>query len=80
MRGDLHVHSDWTDGTTTIKAMGEGARSLGYAHIALTDHSRRVAMAHGLDPARLSRQRETDRLNERLSGITVLKGIEVDIL
>jgi DNA polymerase (family 10) len=81
MRGDLHVHSDWTDGTAPIAAMAEAARTRGYAYIALTDHSRRVAMAHGLDPARVSKQiREIDRLNERLSGITVLKGIEVDIL
>ncbi len=81
MRGDLHVHSDWTDGTAPIEAMAEAARALGYAYIALTDHSRRVAMAHGLDPARLTRQtREIDRVNRRLSGITVLKGIEVDIL
>lgn len=81
MRGDLHVHSDWTDGTAPIEAMAEAARGLGYAYIALTDHSRRVAMAHGLDPARLTRQiREIDRLNGRLSGITILKGIEVDIL
>jgi DNA polymerase (family 10) len=81
IRGDLHVHSDWTDGTTSIDTMAEGARALGYGYMALTDHSRRVAMAHGLDPARLSRQiKEIDRLNERLAGITVLKGIEVDIL
>jgi len=81
IRGDLHVHSDWTDGTATIEAMAEGARALGYGYIALTDHSRRVAMAHGLDPARLSRQiKEIDRLNERLRSITILKGIEVDIL
>jgi DNA polymerase (family 10) len=81
MRGDLHVHSDWTDGAATIEAMAQGARALGYAYIALTDHSRRVAMAHGLDPARLTRQiREIDRINGRLSGITLLKGIEVDIL
>ncbi|HWW46957.1 MAG TPA: DNA polymerase/3'-5' exonuclease PolX [Xanthobacteraceae bacterium] len=81
LRGDLHVHSEWTDGTATIAAMAEGARALGYAYIALTDHSRRVAMVHGLDPATLSRQiKEIDRLNERLSGITILKGIEVDIL
>jgi DNA polymerase (family 10) len=61
--------------------MATAAKSLGYEYIALTDHSRRVAMAHGLDPARLSRQiREVDRLNDRLRGITVLKGIEVDIL
>jgi DNA polymerase (family X) len=81
MRGDLHVHSDWTDGTAPIEAMAEAARALGYAYIALTDHSRRVAMAHGLDPARVSRQiKEIDRINTRLSGIAILKGIEVDIL
>jgi DNA polymerase (family X) len=81
MRGDLHVHSDWTDGTATIEAMAEGARALGYAYIAVTDHSQRVAMSHGLDPARVSRQiREIDRINARLTGITILKGIEVDIL
>ncbi|MEX0751803.1 MAG: DNA polymerase/3'-5' exonuclease PolX [Xanthobacteraceae bacterium] len=81
IRGDLHVHSDWTDGTTTIAAMAAGAQARGYEYMALTDHSRRVAMAHGLDPARLSRQsREVDRLNEKLHGFTILKGIEVDIL
>jgi DNA polymerase (family 10) len=81
MRGDLHVHSDWTDGTVPIAAMAEAARGLGYAYIALTDHSRRVAMAHGLDPARVTRQiREIDRINGQLSGFTILKGIEVDIL
>jgi DNA polymerase (family 10) len=81
MRGDLHVHSDWTDGSAPIAAMAEAARACGYAYMALTDHSRRVAMAHGLDPARVSRQiREIDRVNGRLSGFTILKGIEVDIL
>jgi DNA polymerase (family 10) len=81
MHGDLHVHSDWTDGAAPIEAMAKAARALGYAYIALTDHSRRVAMAHGLDPARVSRQiKEIDRINGRLSGITILKGIEVDIL
>jgi DNA polymerase (family X) len=81
IRGDLHVHSDWTDGTAPIEAMAEAARAQGYAYIALTDHSRRVAMAHGLDPTRVTRQtREIDRINARLSGFIVLKGIEVDIL
>ena len=81
IRGDLHVHSDWTDGTAPIEAMAKAAQAQGYDYMALTDHSRRVAMAHGLDPARLSRQgREIDRLNETLPGFTVLKGIEVDIL
>ena len=81
IRGDLHVHSDWTDGTASIAAMAAAAQARGYEYMALTDHSRRVAMAHGLDPARVSRQiREIDRLNERLKGFTILKGIEVDIL
>lgn len=81
IHGDLHVHSDWTDGTTSIAAMAEGAQSLGYEYIALTDHSHRVAMVHGLDSARLTRQlREIDRLNEKARGFTILKGIEVDIL
>ena len=62
IRGDLHVHSDWTDGTASIAAMAQAAQAQGYEYIALTDHSQRVAMAHGLDPARLKRQsHEIDR-------------------
>jgi DNA polymerase (family 10) len=81
IRGDLHVHSDWTDGTVTIAGMAAAAQTRGYEYIALTDHSRRVAMTHGLDPARLARQiREIDRLNEKLKNFTILRGIEVDIL
>jgi DNA polymerase (family X) len=81
IRGDLHVHSDWTDGTAPIEAMAEAAKVQGYAYMALTDHSRRIAMAHGLDPARLNRQaREIDRINARMRGFIILKGIEVDIL
>jgi DNA polymerase (family 10) len=81
IRGDLHVHSDWTDGTASIAAMAQVAQAQGYEYIALTDHSQRVAMTHGLDPARLTRQsREIDRVNARLQGLTILKGIEVDIL
>jgi DNA polymerase (family X) len=81
IRGDLHVHSDWTDGTASIEVMAEAAQARGYEYIALTDHSRRVAMTHGLDPARLSKQaREIDRVNGHLHGLTILKGIEVDIL
>jgi DNA polymerase (family 10) len=81
MRGDLHVHSDWTDGTASIEAMAVAAQARGYAYMALTDHSRRVAMAHGLDPTRLARQmREVDKLNAKLKGFTILKGIELDIL
>ena len=81
IRGDLHVHSDWTDCTASIEAMAAAAQACGYEYMALTDHSRRVAMAHGLDPARVARQiREIDKLNAKLKGFTILKGIEVDIL
>jgi DNA polymerase (family 10) len=81
IRGDLHVHSDWTDGTASIADMAAGAQACRYEYMALTDHSRRIAMAHGLDPTRLSRQiHEIDRINEKLNGFTILKGIEVDIL
>ncbi|MFN3656586.1 MAG: DNA polymerase/3'-5' exonuclease PolX [Pseudolabrys sp.] len=81
IRGDLHVHSDWTDGTVPIDEMAAAAQARGYEYMALTDHSRRITMAHGLDPARVARQiREVDRINARLKGFTILKGIEVDIL
>jgi DNA polymerase (family X) len=81
IRGDLHVHSNWTDGTVTIAEMAAAAKERGYQYIAVTDHSQHVTVARGLNPARLSRQMdEIDRLNDKLRGITLLKGIEVDIL
>jgi DNA polymerase (family 10) len=81
IRGDLHVHSDWSDGTFPIAEMAAAAKQRGYAYIAITDHSRHVTVAHGLDPARLARQiDEIDRLNDKLDGFVVLKGSEVDIL
>jgi DNA polymerase (family 10) len=81
MRGDLHVHSDWTDGTASIANMAAAAQACGYAYMALTDHSRRQTMSHGLDPAKAARQlREIDKINGTLKGFTILKGIEVDIL
>jgi DNA polymerase (family 10) len=81
IRGDLHVHSNWSDGTAEIAEMAAAAKERGYAYMALTDHSRHVTIAHGLDAERLGRQiDEIDRLNEKLDGFTVLKGAEVDIL
>jgi DNA polymerase (family 10) len=81
IRGDLHVHSNWSDGTAPIAEMAAAAKARGYDYIAITDHSQHVTVAHGLDAARLGRQiDEIDRLNERLDGFTVLKGAEVDIL
>ncbi|MEJ2624245.1 MAG: DNA polymerase/3'-5' exonuclease PolX [Pseudolabrys sp.] len=81
IRGDLHCHSTWTDGTAPIEEMAQAAQARGYRYMALTDHSKRVTMAHGLDAARLSRQgREIDKLNAKFKNFTILKGIEVDIL
>jgi DNA polymerase (family 10) len=81
LRGDLHAHTRATDGTATLEEMALAARERGLEYLAITEHSRRLTVAHGLDPVRLARQGdEIDRLNARLSGIALLKGIEVDIL
>jgi DNA polymerase (family 10) len=81
LRGDLHAHTRATDGHNTLREMAEAARSRGLEYLAITEHSRRLTMAHGLDPARLAKQIDAiDELNDALSGITLLKGIEVEIL
>lgn len=81
IRGDLHCHTRATDGRDSLDAMVEAARERGYAYVSINDHSRRVAVAHGLDEKRLFAQiRAIDRLNEKLDDIVVLKSIEVDIL
>jgi DNA polymerase (family 10) len=81
IRADLHAHSTWTDGLATIEEMAEAAKHRGLAYLAITDHSKRVAMVGGLDGDRLRRQWEDiDRLNAQYSGFQILKGVEVDIL
>jgi DNA polymerase (family 10) len=81
LRGDLHAHTKATDGHDSLRDMALAARAQGMKYLAITEHSRRLAMARGLDPQRLARQAdEIDRLNAELDGITLLKGIEVDIL
>jgi len=81
VRGDLQMHTLASDGRATLMEMAEAARALGYDYIAITDHSRRVTMAHGLDPARLRDQwGEIDAWNAAHRGLTVLKSVEVDIL
>jgi DNA polymerase (family 10) len=81
LRGDLHAHTSATDGRNTIEEMAAAARAMGFEYLAITEHSRRERMAHGLDPKRLREQGEAiDRFNTRTRGIRVLKGIEVDIL
>ena len=81
IRGDLHMHTNATDGKATLEEMIATAKSRGLEYIAITDHSQRVSMANGLDPKRLRAQwTEIDRLRDELEGIVVLKGIECDIL
>ena len=81
IRGDLHMHTTYTDGRATLAEMVLAARERGLKYIAITDHSKRVTMAHGLDGERLRKQwDEIDRLNTTLDGFLVLKGVEVDIL
>jgi putative hydrolase len=83
LRGDLHSHSDWSDGGSPIEEMAFTAIELGHDYLVLTDHSPRLTVARGLSVERLTRQLEVvDAVNDHLagSGFTLLKGIEVDIL
>jgi len=81
LRGDLHAHTRATDGHDSLREMALAAKALGLEYLAITEHSRHLTVAHGLDPLRLARQcEEIDRLNAELDGMTLLKGIEVDIL
>lgn len=81
IRGDLHCHTDVTDGRNTLQEMAEAAKARGYEYLAITDHSKHVTVAHGLDKARLlAAIKQIDKLNARLDGIVLLKSAEVDIL
>ncbi|MCU4184895.1 PHP domain-containing protein [Acidiferrimicrobium sp. IK] len=81
LRGDLHAHSDWSDGGSPIEEMARAAADLGHAYLAMTDHSPRLTVAHGLDAGRLERQLDViAQLNAAGAGVCVLTGIEVDIL
>jgi putative hydrolase len=82
LRGDLHSHSDWSDGGSPIEEMAFTAMELGHDYLVLTDHSPRLTIAHGLSAERLARQLDVvDAVNTHLGGaFTLLKGIEVDIL
>jgi len=80
IRGDFHVHTDWSDGHDSIEAMALAAKALGYQYLGITDHSGGRGIAHGLSVERVIEQmREIKRINERLDGIHLLAGIEVDI-
>jgi len=81
LRGDLHSHSDWSDGGSSIQEMVVTAMDLGHEYLALTDHSPRLKIANGLSSERLSKQlRMVEEINTAVGEFRLLKGIEVDIL
>ena len=81
IKGDLHVHSKWSDGVFSIEEIAKAAQKRGYQYVAICDHSKSLKIAHGLDESRLMKQmEEIDHLNKKLKGVQILKGTEVDIL
>jgi DNA polymerase (family 10) len=81
IKGDFHAHTKASDGNCSIAELAEAAKNLGYKFICITDHSKSSAIANGLSPKRLSQQiKEIHKLNEKLKGITIFAGTEVDIM
>lgn len=81
IKGDLHLHSTWSDGAFSIEEMAEEARNRGYEFMAITDHSQYLRVANGLTPERIRMQRkEIDKLNEKYKNFKIFAGIEMDIL
>ncbi|MCI0531214.1 MAG: DNA polymerase/3'-5' exonuclease PolX [candidate division Zixibacteria bacterium] len=80
IKGDLQMHTDWSDGNSTIQEMAQAAQKLGYQYIAITDHSSLVGITQGLDVKRVKKQiEEIERINRKLKVFRILSGIEVDI-
>jgi DNA polymerase (family 10) len=80
IRGDLHVHTTWSDGTRSVRDMAMAARERGYDYICITDHSQSLAVANGLDAARLRAQRaEIEVVNAELAPFRVLQGVELEV-
>ena len=80
IRGDLHAHTDWSDGAGTLKEMAEAARARGYRYLVISDHTQSLGVANGLTVERLQQQRaEIDRLNEQWDDFTLLQGCELEI-
>lgn len=81
IKGDLHAHTDWSDGADEIRVMAKAAQDMGYRYLGITDHSKRVTVANGLDADRLARQiDEIDKVQEDFKKLKLLRGCEVDIL
>jgi len=80
-QGDVHSHTDWSDGRATMLEMARGAHALGYRYLGITDHSPRITVVHGLNAERLLAQsQQMAEVQEQVDGLTLLQGIEVDIL
>ncbi|MBI2853172.1 MAG: DNA polymerase/3'-5' exonuclease PolX [Chloroflexi bacterium] len=80
IKGDLHVHTSASDGRDTLEAMARAAKEHGYEYVVITDHSKALGMAHGLDTERVKQQKaEIEGLNRKIGGIRILSGMEVDI-
>lgn len=81
IQGDLHMHTTWSDGAFSIEEMVQACRARGYKFMAITDHSQYLKVANGLTKERLREQgKEIERINEKYPDITILRGIEMDIL
>ncbi|PLR98086.1 DNA polymerase/3'-5' exonuclease PolX [Bacillus sp. T33-2] len=81
IKGDIHMHTAWSDGAHSIEEMAEAARARGYKYIAITDHSRYLRVANGLTPERLRKQiQEIKEINKKYNDFTILTGTEMDIL
>jgi len=81
IRGDLHMHTTWSDGAESLEEMVNHARMAGYEYIAITDHSKFLRVANGLTESRLRKQREEiERLNDKYDDIRIFAGVEMDIL
>ncbi|WP_067052559.1 DNA polymerase/3'-5' exonuclease PolX [Methanofollis ethanolicus] len=80
IRGDLHVHSDWSDGAMSLDEIAAAGEERGYEYVLVTDHSASLGVAHGLDAERLQKQQEAIRRVNRAAACTLLSGVEVDIL
>lgn len=80
-QGDIHSHTDWSDGRATMLEMARGAQALGYRYLGITDHSPRITVVHGLNAERLLGQsQQMAEVQKQVEGMTLLQGIEVDIL
>ncbi len=81
IKGDLHVHSDWDGGVDSILEMAKAAQNMGYEYVGISDHTKFLRIEHGLDEKRLEqRNKEIDKLNQKLKNFRILKGAETNIL